>query len=196
MKKIVLLLVFVLLCGTMVWADSVADRRDRLNNEIRRLSNILQDTKDKKKKAGLQKSINMYKTELAALPKDDGQAPSVKWLLKGGLSGGAAAIGAGLDFSLSKINMRFDLDYGIGSNYSVLIANLGPVFNFGLNYVNVALDYAGYSKKVELTGAGQVGAGSTFGASLTFGRKFTGNLSAEIGYGTNLGILAGLVYNF
>lgn len=114
-------------------------------------------------------------------------------LVKIGLDGGAGIIGAGFRFPVRGLLADTSLGYGFGNGYNVLFVKAGVnrFFNEN-NYAGLNLNYGSYSKRVEISGVGQIGEGGSIGIGIHYGRIIVNNISTQIGYSTNLGINAEL----
>lgn len=199
MKKIILSCLLLFFLCQAVYAETNADKIESLNNEIRRLSNKLEVTSNPAHRKQINSLIAQYKARLAAVQEEEKKSGEnyVKFIPKVGLVAGSAGIGLDLHWKNGPVILKPAIGYAINSSPSltVLTAGLGIVFPFGQdNYFGVDAVFGSYSAKVKLTGSGDVGSGSTIGGALVYGRRITNNIVGEIGYGTNLGVLASLGY--
>lgn len=172
-----------------------------------------------KRVASINKTISKLQASLAKLesqiaPTNVTVVPSLKYptekktfaksgfAIEGGLQGGAAA--AGVVYFVpagSNMSTRFNLGYGIGDNYSVMI------FGGGLqnwvnpeNYIGASIDLASYSSSLGavqgIPGLGTINSGSKLGFGLFAGKKITNNFDTKIAYSTALGIMVTGIYQF
>ncbi len=115
--------------------------------------------------------------------------------VKGGLAGGAANLGLVMDRELNeKTTLAGEVDYGMGSGYSVMGAGVSVKMTARENLgVGAAVNYSIYSAAVnngmqDVTDLSGVGVGAF--AELKLRERFYG----QVGYDTRLGVLAGVSY--
>lgn len=114
--------------------------------------------------------------------------------LKAGFSSGALDLGVTYLTHYMGLRPGIGAGYSIGSNYSVLRTDLILMKEMGPRYFYGELTYAGYSDNVtNILGAGDVKKGTQVGIGLTAGMEL-GNILAEVGYNTALGLKAHAVY--
>ncbi len=201
MNKIVILVLLFMFIFVSVGFASQEEEKTKINNEIRRLTVKLKTSKVKSHRVKIQKLILKYKQRLARIQEEEllSQSGMNKYALEGrvaslGFGGGGALLSLGYQKLGGPALLRGGVGYGLGSNYSILEAKAGLGYIIsGKNYVALDLTYASYSKKIEgvLGVSGNLGAGGSIGVGIIYGHKIN-NLLAEIGYVTNLGVMAKL----
>ena len=143
------------------------------------------------------------------VPAPQPSAPAIKlpvtskngWYAKGGLFGSAVRIGGGYEKALNdRTALCFDTGYGIGNNYILVYLSGGLIYKFQNRpdrpspFAGIALSYADFSNRVvDVPGVGNITKGGAAGLAVTFG-VMRGNFSAEIGYDTRTGYLAGIKF--
>ena len=123
------------------------------------------------------------------------------WYAKAGLFGSAARIGGGFERALNdKLSFCLDTGYGIGNNYILVYLNGGLIYKFQNRadrpspFAGIAVSYSDFSNKViDVPGVGNIAKGGAAGIALTFGIT-RANFSAEVGYDTRTGYLAGIKF--
>ncbi|MFC1496565.1 hypothetical protein ACFL52_04040, partial [Candidatus Margulisiibacteriota bacterium] len=185
MKKIICTCILVLFSASIALAYNIDDKIRRTENEISRLNNKLSYAKSASHRSKILALIKQYKVNLTKLKHERAKAGKRVLIPKIGLSGGAALLGVGMHAPFKQYNLSGTLGYGLGNNYSVIDVRGGIIINKNFE---VALTVGNYSKAVQLSGAGTVGSGITYGLGVFYNRKFNRNLLLNIGYSTNLGI--------
>jgi hypothetical protein len=124
--------------------------------------------------------------------------PNGGWQVVAGYGGGAGGLGAGYGFCWGEnFVCLLDAAYYQGNSYSVVSANVGGQLFFSELFLGAGVGLASYSETVaEIPGvSGNISRGSNANVSLNFGRRF-GDWKLQAGYGTAMGLTAGLARDF
>ncbi|MFH1542614.1 MAG: hypothetical protein ABIE84_05950 [bacterium] len=121
----------------------------------------------------------------------------VGWLASAGFSGGATSFGLGYPFKYEEANLVAQGNIGIGNQYSVIGTGLAAVIPFSTYYLGSRVSLVNYSKTVSnIVGVpGTINQGTLAGLGAFVGTK-VGELIAQVGYDTNSGIAANVIYKF
>ncbi|NQU17723.1 MAG: hypothetical protein HQ564_06610 [Candidatus Saganbacteria bacterium] len=178
------------------YAESPDNQKEKLKNEIRRLTVKLNNITNKTHRIKIKQMIYEYRERLAEVEKKS-EVKSVqsdkRLIPKLGFGAGAGLMEAAYRLPYREFVLEPALGYALGNSYSVFICKLGMISPLNLeSHLGLSINYASYSTRVEFSGVGRIGSGGTLGAGLVYGRKIKENIIAEIGYSTNLGLQAGL----
>ena len=195
MKRIIIIVFCLMFLAQLAFADATSDKIKRTEAEIQRLEIKLKTTTSPQHRQLIISTINSHKSNLARLKKIETEKPKAskrQLVPKVGLSGGATLLGADFSMPVGAFRLKVGAGYGLGSEYNVTDGRIGIEREFRIGNIGIAGTYADYTKKVEIPVGGIQEKGSSFGGAIYLNRRIMRNLLAQVGYSTNLGILAEL----
>lgn len=211
MKKIFaasILMAFLLAIVSPVFAATIQQQVQRLENEVTLLQSKLAKTKNAAQIARIKRTIKGDQAKLDELKKDPRYSPVkveitkmefVQWkslnmlMVKGGLAGGAALVAGEYRIPVGPVFIGGELGYAMGSGFGIIDVGARILYPLEKTFVGIELSYAGYSKDVTsvpgLSGVIKSGVGIGL-----FGGTAFGPIELNVGYNTILGIRADAGY--
>lgn len=212
MKKIsgiFVLLVFLLAIVLPVFAATINQQVQRLENEVSFLQGKLAKTKSPAQIARLKKTIKGDQAKIEELKKDPSygsvkleitkvqiveQSQKTKiFTVKGGLAGGAGLVAMEYLMPMGPRVIGGEAGYAMGSGFGAIEAAIKVLHPLGNHFVGLELSYAGYSKDVTSVPGLSGVIKSGVGIGIIGGTSF-GPIRVSTGYNTILGLKADAGY--
>ncbi|MBU1027322.1 MAG: hypothetical protein KKA31_06290 [Candidatus Margulisbacteria bacterium] len=174
--------------------NRLAELKDIKRNVIARANNLKAEIDNPGPAAAVEKKAEK---KAASNPIRDSVLTNPNYFVSAGYGGGAVMAGFGfVNPVMPGMDLVLGLNLGLGNNVTVIDAGVATQFPFADNYLGVELDMVNYSNDVsDIPGLNKVEKGFRAGFGVYGGKNF-GQLGAQLGYNTALGLTAKLIFNF